>query len=202
LTLSPFPFTEDRTVQVAAANIPLDAEMTAHEAQLIWSKIFVKFFVNDVQTKTALAKTLLLYFAANGTSPQSDGAGELIVFGRKFKMREIFAVIGQRRRRFARIHADKVREYLEESPELANKLASRLGLSETYRALAFDFSDFCSDLTQNERLVISEMKTRILSTSAGYRENHLEIAQGIPTLPISVPPPLSNYSITGTGPQI
>lgn len=146
---------------------PLEAVMPPGEVREKWVEIFARWRVTDGHVQAALINATLRYFIANGSSPRAPFDRYLAVRGRVYSSRVLKSVLCNDVRRFCRAQADVARSILKGDVGFAAEMGSQYGMFGHFD-LAFDFSDYCTGLTQPERYAISRLKRRTLAATAAY----------------------------------
>jgi len=184
----------DPEASIDPADVESDAVMPLDECRSTWQKIFALVRMPTNEQKQQIQNGVLAFMAKNGPSPRGPGIRHVrIGEGKKIPWKAVLACIHGPPRRFARAHADIVRALLNNSPEFASELASAKGVSTDHQDIAFDFADYCSNLSNEERTVIFRMKQFVLGTTANYDQNPVEVASNVQGMPLSEPPRPSPY---------
>jgi hypothetical protein len=167
---------------------PAEAVMPRSAVRTAWSKMFERWDATDTDTQSRLVEQVHLYFAINGASPRANFKREFHIGGRTFESVIIFSVLGESIRQFARAQADLTRYFLRRNPDVARMLCQRVGMDYSVLGpLAFDYADYCTDLTNDQREAIAQCKRTAISTSTLYRSYRRDVGAGVQSVPGSMP---------------
>jgi hypothetical protein len=123
---------------------------------------------SDTEFRKSFEVAVVVSGIYNGTSERAPFTGYFKVGTDAFKRELIKKALGKRTRQFYRYYADVARVYLLTHPAFCAKNASKWEFSETYAEFAFDFSDYCSSLEENERDYIKTKKAMSTTTATDY----------------------------------
>jgi len=159
------PFAIDKGAALAYVPVPSESIMTDEECKEVWTELFGQWKVQDASKRTKLMNAVLLYLVENGSSPRGQYKKDLVIGGDRYAMSKFKLIVGGEVRRFARAHADYVRAMMStvNCKAFANRQAVLYGLSDSYRHLAFDFADACTNLSLDEISKIAATKAAVLS---------------------------------------
>jgi len=158
---------------------PAEAIMPLSEVHSAWGAMFNSWNSTGATVNSLLTEQVLLYLAINGASPRANFKRVFRVQGRDYPSRVIYIVLGDRVRQFARANADLTRAVLKVNPDTSRMLANRAGFDSMFGDIAFDYSDYCTSLTSDERSMISSWKSTTIGTSGAYRRFRPEIAANV-----------------------
>jgi len=147
--------------------VPVESVVSKSRAKELWNRMFSVWGVNDPGVKQELVVCVMLYFIKNGSSPRGGYTGEFTTAGGTFKVSIIKYVLHDDVRKFARANADLARAVLVSNQDLMDELQEKYSFPNNCAELCFDFSEFCTHLTESQkRTLLVARKARVQSSEA------------------------------------
>jgi len=167
-------------LKTAKISIDRDDVMSTAEAtskmDAIWNACVPEGHAKRTNTKfrEAFEVAVIANGIRNGTSDRAPFNGWFKVDAESFKRETNKTALKHRVRQFYRYYADAARIYLLENATFRKANCIKWKFDETYDDLAFDFSDFCSGLTEKEETYIRRRK--LMTTAAASNFDPIEDA--------------------------
>lgn len=164
------PFKPDAGALFVVNDMSLDSVMTKNDAKQKMEMVYRKAQITDNTEKTVLFNNIIMYYILNGASPQANYRGHWEVGGKQIQKSVVGRIMGSDVRRFCRFYADYAKLLMQSKPEVAQSCASKMGLPSDLDCYAFDFAEFCSDVTPTTLDKLTRSKKNALRRASAYGE--------------------------------
>jgi len=143
----------------------LDSMASSNEIDTAWYHMKMLFNISTEAQMTRLMRSAVTYWVHNGTSERAPARHKVTMNGITYPLSYLKRFMVPTVRAFWRPQADAVRACIRAHPSFFPHWGQMRGFPLKHRDIAFDFSDYCSELTPEERMVIQSAKDSALTGS-------------------------------------